>query len=279
MTLLKKELCMTLLSGVFFIATSNTALAANSSVQIQYLQDSNNYEDTFLDLNLAISDSTSLLLSAGNTSSSGTNPVDLDYRSLGLSHQFNKNLDVQFKFDTVSQGNEIKTDTWKTTVTWSTDNWSFGITPEFRDLTLLNTVTSRKVSLDSTGIGASVYYYGIKNWEYGVSFSAYDYSVNTRALSLPFVIRLISSNALTVTSGLLDNSTSASATYFFDKSDLGATYIRNKSAIDGTYSDIFSVKWVLYNFKPFTIGLEAGNVSSPNNVGSSYSGLTLGYRW
>ena len=270
-----------LLTCLFLFSLPANALAetAASSFQVQYLQDSSDSEDIFIDINLGLTDKTTLLLSAGNTRATGTNSIDLDYRDIGLSHQLNKNFDVLLKYETISQGSEIETDTIKTTFTWSTDKWSFGLTPEYRDLKLLNTLTGRQVSLTSNGLGASVYYYGIKNWEYGVSFSSYDYSANTRILSLPVVIRLISSNALTVTSGLLDNATSVNATYFFSKSDLGAGYTRSKSAIDGQYSDVISLKWTLHNFEPFNIGLEVGSVDSSNNVGSTYSGLTLGYNW
>jgi len=274
-------LYFTLLACLFIFGVTTHVLAetAPNSIQLQYLKDSSDSEDIFFDTTLALTDKTSLLLSAGNTKANGANPIDLDYRDIGLTHQFSDNFDMLFKYETISQGNEIEADTIKATLTWSTDLWSFGLTPEYRELSLLNTLSGRQVSLSSNGIGVSVYYYGIKNWEYGVSLSSYDYSANTRILSLPIVIRLISSNAFTVASGLLDYSATTSASYFFQKSDLGATYTRNKSAIDGKFSNTFSLRWNLYHFKPFTLGLEAGTVSSSNNVGSSYSGLTLGYRW
>jgi hypothetical protein len=258
------------------------AASGSGAVQIQYLQDSSDSKDIFLDLTTDLSKNTSLFAGVGNTRSpANAADLDLDYWNIGLDYRFSKAFDIELEVGNFGQGKDINIDSIDAQLRWSSDNWSFSLKPQFDQIELLVTFNniSKIRSIDSTGLGISISYYGMKNWEYSLSYDTYDYSTDPRVLSVPLVIARLSSKALTVTSGLKDNIIAADITYLFAQTDVTIGYARSTSAIDQTTSNIASVATNFYHFLPYKVGFEAGAVGSDIDTASYYAGILAGYTW
>ena len=269
--------------NVYTLILLFSAFAANGSgaVQVQYLQDSSDSEDIFVDLATALSKNASLFAGMGNTRAPASDDLDLDYWNIGFGYRFSPSFDIELEVGNFGQGREINTDSIDAQLRWSSANWSFSLKPQFDQIELLVSFNniSRIRSIDSTGLGISISYYGMENWEYSLSYDTYDYSTDPRVLSLPIVVARVSSKALTVTSGLKDNIMAADITYLFPKSDVTIAYARSTSAIDQSTSNITSIATSFYHFLPYRFGLEAGSVGSDIDTASYYAGITAGYTW
>ncbi len=253
---------------------------ASGSLQIQYLQDSSNTEDIFIDLNTELSKKVSLFASAGITRSPvDAADLDLDYQSLGLELQISKRFDVEFEIGQYGQGRDINAETFATQLRWATDDWSFSFKPQYNEFEVLLTTLNRTRKFDSTGIGLTLGYYGIENWEYTLSYDTYDYSFDLRILPLIARIRDISAKALTVAYGLKDHVVSADITYLASQTDITLSYARSQSAIDHTSSNITSLAFDFYHYQPYKLGIELGAVGSDIDTASYYGGMTAGYSW
>lgn len=271
------------LSGVFIIIlTFNTqAVFGKGDLQVQYLQDSSDSKDIFLDLQVDLSKNSTLLAGVGNTTSpASAADLDLSYWNLGFSYRFSPAFRLTLEAGHVGQGDDIKIDNIDAQLQWSSDDWSFSLKPQFDRIELLFTFNnnSRTRHIDSTGLGFEIGYYGMQNWEYSLSYDRYDYSTDPRIFSTR-IASLLSSKAIAVSYGLKDNIISADVTYLFTKTDLSLGYTRAQSAIDQTTSDIASIATTFYHFLPFQLGIEAGVVGSDIDTASYYAGITAGYHW
>ncbi len=265
---------------VISTVTLSSHAGASGTIQLQYLQDSSDTADTFIDVSVDLNKDASLFAGIGNTQSDiNSGGLDLDYWNIGFGYRFSKSFDVEFELGNYGQGRDINIDTIDLTLSLSSQDWSFSLKPQFDHIDVLLTNTNRIRKFDSEGLGLSASYYGIKQWELMLSYDRYRYSINPRSLSLPFVIARLSSKALLVTSGLKDNIISADITYLLDNADISIHYSRSESAIDQSTSDIASVALDFYHFSPYKIGLEFGAVGSDIDNADHYAGLILGYLW
>jgi hypothetical protein len=269
---------VTLLAIGMALLTSNAH--SNGSIQIQYLQDSSDTEDIFIDLDTDMSKKFSLFAGTGKTRSpASSTDIDLDYWNIGLGYKVNKAFDIEFEAGNFGQGRDINVDTIDVQLRWSSDDWAFSLKPQYDEIGVLITTNNRIRTFDSTGIGVALDYYGMQNWQYSLAYDTYDYSINPRLLSIPFFVAQISSKALLVTSGLRDEVFAADITYLFPESDLTFTYARSTSAIDQTSSDIYSLAFDFYRYLPYKFGIEIGSVGSDIDTADYYGGFTLGYAW
>lgn len=253
---------------------------AGGTLQLQYLQDSSNTSDVFMDITTDVSKNASLLAGIGNTQSDiNAGNLDLDYWNIGLGYRFSNAFDMEFETGSYGQGREINIDTIDLTLTLSSGDWSFSLKPQFDRVEVLVTNTNRVRDFDSEGLGLSISYYGIRQWELMLSYDRYQYSINPRSLALPFIVTRLSSKALLVTSGLKDNIIATDITYLLDYTDIGIHYSRSKSAIDQSTSDLVSLNLNFYHFSPYKLGLEFGAAGSDIDSANHYAGLTLGYLW
>lgn len=266
-----------------FLSLTLTTLPVHSKgdIQVQYLQDSSDSKDIFLDMAADLSKKTTLLAGVGNTTSpTSAADLDLNYWNIGLAYRYSPAFEFKLETGHVGQGDDINIDNIDAQLRWSSDNWSFSLKPQFDRIKLLFTFNnnSRIRNLDSTGVGVTLSYYGMQNWEYNLSYDSYHYSTDPRILSTR-IAALLSSKAIAVSSGLKDHVISADISYLFAKTDLNLSYARSQSAIDQTTSDIASISTTFYQFLPYQLGFEAGAVSSDVDTASYYAGFTAGYRW
>lgn len=250
-------------------------------IQLQYLQDSSDSKNVFLDLANDISKNANLNLGVGNTTSPvSAADLDLNYWNIGMAYQFSPVFSLRLDAGHVGQGSEINIDNIDAQLKWSSEHWSFSLNPQFDRIKSLLTFrnNNRILRIDSTGVGITLAYYGIENWEYSLSYDRYHYSNDPRLFSSR-IATLLSSKAIAVSSGLKDHIISADITYLFTKTDLSFAYSRSQSAIDQTTSDIGSLSAVFYHWLPFQYSIEAGAVGSDIDTASYYAGFTAGYRW
>ncbi len=255
--------------------------ATHGSMEIQYSQDSSETRDKFIYLDAGITSKTSLRVNAGNSSSPAiAGGIDLDYWGIGVAHRWNNIFDSGLVFSSYGQGKQIKIDSIEARLQWSSSNWAFSIKPQLKQIELFITGPNRTVKANGTGAGLTLAYYGIKNWEYSLSYTAYHYTRDlSRLATLPRLIAKLSAKALTGASALRDSSASVDITCQFPLTDIYLSYGQSKSAIDKTTSSITSTGITLYQLDPFKIGFEAGSVSSVVDTASYYGGFTLGYLW
>jgi len=281
-----KHLCFTLFLFGLQPAHANS-IGQHGSISVQTVYDSSNTRDAFLDLSVGLNQHTTIFAGIGNSNASesttGANDeLDLDYWNAGINYQFNNSFTIGLNIGESGQDNDINTRNIDIDLIWDSNNWSFRLTPQFRELDLLFTpflAPARIIDITSKGIGTTVTYKGIDKWEMGVSFDAYDYDRDVRTLSLAFVIQRISSKALTVASGLSDYGFNIEISRLYSESDISASYGQNKSAIDGEISNIARLNMNFYQLDPMAIGVEVGAVGSDVDTASYYGGLTLGYAW
>ena len=269
------------LCAISFILFTQAAYSSGN-VQVQYLQDSSDSKNIFLDITNDISKKASLFAGVGNTRSpASAADLNLDYWNIGFGYRFTKLFDIELETGHFGQGNDINTDNINAMLRWSTDNWSLSLRPQYDQIELLVSFNnnSRIRSIDSTGLGITASYYGMTNWEYSLSYDAYHYSDDPRRLGTPIAVALISSKAIAVTSGLKDYTVSADATYLLPQTDISIGYATSQSAIDQSTSNIISMSTAFYQFLPFKFGIEAGAVSSDIDTASYYAGFTVGYLW
>ncbi len=269
---------ITLLTLGILIATPSAR--SSGSVQVQYLQDSSDTEDIFIDINTDLSEKATLFTGVGKTRSpASAADLDLDYWNFGFGLQLGKAFDIELEIGNFGQDRDINTDTIDVRLRWSLDDWAFSIKPQYDEIDVLLTGLNRIREFDSTGIGVTLAYYGIKNWEYSLSYDTYDYSLDLRRL--PVIARIvdISAKALTIASGLKDNVASADITYLAANTDITLAYARSKSAIDQTSSNVVSLAFDFYHFMPYRLGLEMGSVGSDIDTANHYAGISAGYSW
>lgn len=258
------------------------AAYSSGNIQVQYLQDSSDSENIFLDIASDISKNTSLFGGVGNTRSpASAADLNLDYWNIGFGYRFTKYFDIELESAHFGQGNDINTDSVNAMLRWSSEEWSLSLRPQYDKIELLISFNnnSRIRNIDSTGLGVSATYYGMPNWEYSLSYDAYRYSDDPRILGTALAVALISSKAIAVTSGLKDHIISADATYLLPQTDISIGYATSQSAIDQSTSNIISISTAFYQFLPFKFGIEAGAVSSDIDTASYYAGFTVGYLW
>jgi hypothetical protein len=276
--LFRRLLTIALLTTGTVLVTTNAY--CSGSVQVQYLQDSSDTEDIFLDLYTDLTKKLSMSAGTGKTQSpASSTDLDLDYWNLGLGYKLTKAFDIELEVGNFGQGRDINVDTIDVQLRWSSDDWSFSLTPQYDEIDVLITTNNRIRTFDSTGIGVALDYYGMENWEYSVSYDTYDYSINPRVLAIPGIIASISGKALIVTSGLRDNVFAADITYLLPRTDVTFSYARSTSAIDQTSSDIYALAFDFYQYLPYKFGVEMGSVGSDIDTADYFGGITVGYTW
>lgn len=267
------------------ISTASTAASGILSLQTSF--DSGDTTSNFIDLSVAVSKKTNLFLGTGNTSSSESSPgandaLDLDYRNIGISHRFTDTFTLGLNGSTTEQGRDISSRIIDLSMTWSGDQWSFLLRPEFRKLELLFTPNfgpQRIIDINSTGIGTSLGYLGKENWEFFVTYNKYKYDRNVRRLNIPFVINRISASALTIASSVKDYGVKIDVTRLYAESDITASYGQSKSAVDGSLLNVSNLSANFYQFDPVAIGVAIGIIDSGLDDASYYASLNLSYAW
>ena len=271
----------------FLFVISAQTHAATGSLSLQTVYDSGDSRDIFIDLSVALNNKTSFFLGSGNTkadesSFGAADDLDLDYWNIGISHKFTNTFTMALNVNTSGQDRDINTRDIDTKMTWSGKNWTFSLQPQFRKLELLFIpflAPSRIIDINSSGVGTSLGYLGMENWEFFISFDKYKYDRDVRTLNIPFIINRISSKALTIASSVKDSSVRIDATRLYAESDITASYGQSKSAVDNSSLNVASLNMNFYQFYPVTVGIEVGSVDSKIDDASYYAGLTLAYSW
>ena len=252
----------------------------NNRISVEYVQDSNDTENVFVDLSVGVSDDTSVNLAWGNTQSDvSANDLDLDYFSVGVTHKYSKDFSLGLDYYSYAEDGEIEIDSVSASFSWNVNDWSLSLRPQFKSYKIYAEEISRARDIDSRGLGAGMVYYGIKNWELGLSHNSYQFSSDPRRLSSRIALEILSSKALTVASGLKDYSNNIDVTYLMKNTDIMLGYSQSKSAIDGTMSDVATIGVNFYHFYPMQIGIEAGSVDATSDDAGSFVGVKLGYLW
>lgn len=271
----------------YTVTVSTASTAASGSLSFQTSFDSGDSTSNFIDLSVSVNKKTRLFLGTGNTSSNESSPgandaLDLDYNNIGISHQFTDTFKSGLNGSTIEQGQDISSRTLDLSMTWTGEQWSFLLRPQFRKLELLFTPTrgpQRIIDINSTGIGTSLGYLGKKNWEFFVTYNKYKYDRNVRRLNIPFVINRISASALTIASSVKDYGMRIDVTRLYAESDITASYGQSKSAVDGSLLNISNLSANFYQFDPVAIGVTIGIIDSGLDDASYYGSLNLSYAW
>jgi len=249
-------------------------------ISLEYLQDSSDTANVFVDLSVAITDDTGVNAGWGNTRSDSNNDdLNLGYFSVGVTHKFTEGFSTGIDYYQYGEDNEIEIDSLAATLRWNIQDWSLSLKPQYKKYRIYAEEFARYREINSRGLGLGLVYFGFENWEFGLSHDSYKYSLNPRLLSSRIALEILSSKALTISSGLKDYSNNIDVTYLLANTDITVSYGQSKSAIDGTMSDVASIGINFYQLYPVQIGVEIGSVDASSDDASSYAGFNLGYLW
>lgn len=269
------------------ILSLHSAMAQASSGQnalwLEASRDSSDSTDFSLNLNKTLNRKDTLLLKLGSSRlASSQETFDATNWALGLNHKLSDKFDFTLRYEFWGKTNDLETGMVESELNWHNGNWSYQLIPGYRDIRLFLNPSlgiTAAVELNSTHLGIAAQYYGMDNWELAFATYFYDYSKDPKRLNSRLAAILLSGKALTLASGFEDHNASIEITRLFNNSSLGLYYSNSKSAVDNTRSEIIALKTYLFNFKPYTIALEAGSLQSEVDEAGSYVTLGVGYRW
>lgn len=275
---------------VGMLAVGQVAMAATGSVWLEGSHDSADTDSYNLDLTLGMNTGATLLAGVGgvhaasSVTGGGSGQGALDTRSWYVGIASDNRVKTRFglRYAYWGHAGELETRALKLSLGYYPHNWSWRLLPELRRITIYTDTTLRQKegTLDSTGLGGEVAYYGFGNLFWRASAYTYSYARDPAVLATRRAAYVFSSATLALSQGFLDHSTRLELGYSFRPADVSLVGSRYVSAIDGSTSTAYAVTSTVYQFEPVEFSLEGGTVHDEGSGSTThYASLGLGYNW
>lgn len=258
--------------------------ATSSSIKLELGTDENSDQSYYLSGSQKFENSVVIRASFGeNICTDALNAeVTSEYWTAGIQTDPSALLSLGFDKSRSSQEGALEIDAVSLSVDMNATNWSVFIASEQRDISFTTIFQPRKITFESSGVGAGVTYYGWDPVYFTFTKVVYDYPAQLSAINnrIALVTYIFGAAAIDGVFALEDERSTFEAGYFFSSASIAVSTSEGQSAIDQSILTINKV-YLTYNLSGnWVIGASAGESKIDIDSGTTWFGsLSLGYRW
>lgn len=187
-------------------------------------------------------------------------------------------------YETKERNDEIRSGAAQANLRWQLNSWRVTVYPEYRWLTLKESVVTRnnkvlsaEAAVRSPGVGAAVAYTGFSEWSFAVRHFVYRYDVDTQILRLnrAFTRRVASR----VDQSFDASRSGASADYLPAWGSVGVDLTHNESAIDNGFAQSAAVNLSWDVSRAWTVFASAGHSRGKDLAAINFGSAGAAWMW
>lgn len=244
-----------------------------------YTQDSNESNAGGMGIAVQMYESAEFSVNFGTeTISDSAGDIDIDSYGAGLATLNGEQMDIGLFYNFWGKEEELTIHTWTLPVTFYLLDWTVGITPEHRDISLWTNNFSgvrHKIGIQSKGIQTRVTHHRLFPFEWWIEYADYSYNRELSSLNTRLAALLFSNTSLQLSSSFVDHRTAMAMRYHFDTVQLELSFGQSLSAVDGSHTDNFELSTLIKFSELFSIKLSAGVTRPETGEEGEYGAISI----
>ncbi len=205
----------------------------------------------------------------GHTDDGAPDSLDTRELRLGIKSDPEEKWSYGFNYDLWGQAGQITTNTLGTNLDYACESWFFSFYPQLRFISFFladgapvrrrfGGDTASTVIVRDPSLGASIKYWGLRNWHFRLHGSYYFYSESMADLNSQEISKFFSSSATVLSQSFLRVGYGGEAGYKFEEVFLAASAFHSISEIDNSPLTTCEIRSTFYYLKDLDVEMMVG---------------------
>ncbi len=255
-----------------------------SEMELGYSSDSNNTQDSSLNLGFDITEQTQLYMGGGESvikDSSGE--ITTTSYNIGLNGIGDEQFDYDLGYAYWGNTDELTTETFHISLSLYTQDWKFTIRPETQQIVLYTKDSRNQVDIDGSGFYNSIEYFGFDMVEFLYAHSSYHYDKNLTLLNTRLAELFLSNASLMLSGSFLEKKDQAEIAFNLSSSPwlpkrITLAYTQSLIAVDKSHSETLAMRLRFDLSNNVELQLEGGEIRPEFSDNLNYAMVSLRFK-